>query len=168
MALYHFSENPGIRLFVPRQPSWGNPEPVVWAIDEWHAPMYYLPRDCPRVCFWPLAHSAADDVERLFGHTNCKMVIAVEAAWLDQIRTTRLYRYWLPESTFACQDAGAGYFVSRQTVKPAQVDQIDDLLSTLIAARVELRICPSIVALGKTVQDSTLHYSCIRMRNAVK
>jgi hypothetical protein len=49
MKLYHFSEDPHIAVFEPRAPT-ARPEvePLVWAIDEWHAPMYYLLRECPR------------------------------------------------------------------------------------------------------------------------
>lgn len=53
MKLFHFSENPAISLFEPHVPQ-TNPEqpPLVWAIDEEHAPHYYFPRSCPRVAFW--------------------------------------------------------------------------------------------------------------------
>ena len=55
MPLYHFSEDPTIERFVPRAPlARPEVEPLVWAIDEWHQPIYFVPRDCPRVCFWPL------------------------------------------------------------------------------------------------------------------
>ena len=51
---FHFSEDPGIRVFEPHVPSHRDGiQPLVWAIDEWHAPMYYTPRQCPRACFWP-------------------------------------------------------------------------------------------------------------------
>ena len=56
--LYHFSDDPSITRFVPRPvlvpatrppgSDWLN-GPLVWAIDEWHQPMYLFPRDCPRI-----------------------------------------------------------------------------------------------------------------------
>ena len=54
MALYHFSEDPNIERFEPHiaKTSAIQDEAFVWAIDDWHAPMYYAPRDCPRACFW--------------------------------------------------------------------------------------------------------------------
>ena len=59
--LFHFSCDPAIELFVPRavrtpakRPlghEWLN-GPLVWAIDDWHQPMYLFPRDCPRILLW--------------------------------------------------------------------------------------------------------------------
>ena len=49
-VLYHFSEDPAIWRFEPHVPA-TNPDhrAGVWAIDDDHAPLYWLPRDCPRV-----------------------------------------------------------------------------------------------------------------------
>ena len=66
MPLYHFSEEPDIRVFQPRVGLIAT-ESYVWAIDEWHAPMYYFPRDCPRACFWPGPTTSDEDRERWFG-----------------------------------------------------------------------------------------------------
>jgi hypothetical protein len=52
MPLYHFSEDPTIKVFAPRAPlAHPDYEPLVWAIDDWHQPMYWTPRDCPRILF---------------------------------------------------------------------------------------------------------------------
>jgi hypothetical protein len=53
-VLYHFSEDPNIHRFAPHVPR-TNPThpPAVWAIDADHAPLYWFPRDCPRVTIWP-------------------------------------------------------------------------------------------------------------------
>ena len=164
--LYHFSEDPTIERFVPRPPlAHPDTEPLVWAIDEWHAPLYYVPRDCPRVCFWPLETSSQADIDRYFAYVTDRMVVAIEARWLDRLRTTALYRYALPEEPFASLD-DAGMHVSRQPVTPLRVQPLGDLLDRFIEARVELRVCHSISALGQAVMGSTLHYSLIRMRNA--
>ena len=69
--LNHFSEEPDIRIFEPRavpgtRPAgreWLN-SPLVWAIDDWHAPAYMFPRDCPRILWWPLPGTTAEDLER--------------------------------------------------------------------------------------------------------
>ena len=59
--LYHFSEDPAIERFVPHVPPTNPTEaPAVWAIDAEHAPLYWFPRDCPRVTAWP-----RDDRERM-------------------------------------------------------------------------------------------------------
>ncbi len=63
----------------------------MWVIDDWHAPMYYLPRDCPRACFWPGPQTMPGDRERWFSGVDARMVIAVESEWLSAIRSTTLY-----------------------------------------------------------------------------
>ncbi|MHB8576903.1 MAG: DUF6886 family protein, partial [Dehalococcoidia bacterium] len=71
MALYHFSEDPSIRVFVPHRAKTSVvDEPLVWAIDDWHAPLYYVPRDCPRACFWPGPQTSPEDCERWFAHVD--------------------------------------------------------------------------------------------------
>lgn len=47
--LFHFSENPNIKEFIP-QAADGMP-PMFWEIDEEHAANYFFPRDCPRVIY---------------------------------------------------------------------------------------------------------------------
>src|SRR5690349_5711786 len=48
-ALWHFSEDPSLDWFRPHIPA-TNPQaqPLVWAVDTRHAPMFWFPRDCPR------------------------------------------------------------------------------------------------------------------------
>lgn len=166
MLLYHFSEDPTIEVFVPRWPTHRpEAEPLVWAIDAWHAPVYFFPRDCPRVCFWPLPTSSPADRERYFGLVSGRMVIAIEAAWLERLQTTRLYRYsFAPDLFEDLHDHGV--HVSRHTVTPLALEPMGDLLARLGAAEVELRICPSLVPLGKAIINTTLHFSLIRMRYA--
>ena len=166
MPLYHYSEDPTIAVFVPRPPlAYPDVEPLVWAIDEWHSPLYFVPRDCPRVCFWPLETTTQADVERYFATVSDRMVVAIEARWLAQLRATALYRYVLPDEPFESLH-DAGMHVSRQTVTPLRIEPLGDLLDRFVEARVELRVCHSIAALGRAVAASTLHYSLIRMRNA--
>jgi len=166
MALYHFSEDASIECFAPRPPlAHPEAEALVWAIDEWHAPVYFLPRECPRVCFWPLPTTTPEDLVRFWTYTMCRMVIAVEWAWIPRIKTTSLYRYTFPEDTFlSLQDHGV--HVSRETVVPSTVEQMGDLLDHLEGANVELRVCPSLVLLAETLIPTSLHFSLIRMRNA--
>ncbi|MEX2159640.1 MAG: DUF6886 family protein [Dehalococcoidia bacterium] len=111
IALYHFSEDPNIERFAPhRAPTSVQDEERVWAIDAWHAPMYYVPRDCPRACFWPGPQTSDEDRERWFGGIDARMVIAVEMGWLARIRSATLYRYAMPEETFALDNATAGHW----------------------------------------------------------
>jgi hypothetical protein len=164
--LFHFSEEPGIELFVPREEQ-RRPDapPVVWAIDEPHRFMYLFPRDCPRVLLWPVPGSSSEDIDRWFGRTDACVVAHVEYGWLDRIRSTTLYRYELPPATF--QDLGdAGMWVSREPVTPTRVAQIGDLITALEAAGVELRLMPRLTPLHGLWETTTLHWSSIRMGNA--
>ena len=76
MKLFHFSEEPTIQRFEPHVPQ-TQPEasPLVWAIDETHAPNYFFPRDCPRVCFWDGPRTTRADRERFLGPSNAATVI---------------------------------------------------------------------------------------------
>ncbi len=166
MPLYHFSEDPMIARFVPRSPlARPEVEPLVWAINDWHAPLYFVPRDCPRVCFWPLPTTTPADHERFFGAVAGRMVIAIESAWLERLRTTVLHRYVMPEATFE-DTHDHGVHISRWPVVPESVAPMGDLLVALTAANVEVRLVPSLVPLGRAIIQTTLHFSLIRMRNA--
>lgn len=166
MPLFHFSEDPTIARFVPRPPM-ARPEvePLVWAIDDWHAPLYFFPRDCPRVCFWPLPTTTPEDYARWFATVPGRMVIAIESAWLERLRAARLYRYRMPEAPFV-DTYDHGVHVSREAVVPIGDEPVGDLLAALMNAEAELRITPSLVPLGRAIIETTLHFSLIRMRNA--
>jgi hypothetical protein len=141
-------------------------EPLVWAIDAWHAPMYYVPRDCPRACFWAGPATTEEDRERWMGGVDAAMVIAIEGGWLERMRSAALYRYSMPAETFTLADECAGHWVSRQAVVPAGCEAMGDLLTALVASGVELRVTPSLVELWRRVASSTLQFSGTRLRNA--
>jgi hypothetical protein len=162
--LFHISEESGIERFEPR-PSPYTDEPVVWAVDADRLRNYLLPRECPRVTYYPGRETTAEDVDRFLGASPA--VIAVETAWLERLRSCRLYCYHLPEQTFECRDQCAGYFVSRDPVFPANVEVVDDLLARLLERGVELRFVPNLWPLRDAVVSSTLRYSLIRMCNAL-
>lgn len=167
MTLYHFSEEPGIRVFEPHiAPTSREAEPYVWAIDDWHAPMYYVPRDCPRACFWPGPQTTREDRERWFGGIDARMVIAIESAWLPAVRSAQLYRYAMPEATFRLNDAAAGHWVSTQAVEPLSVEPVGDLLAAIVSAGCELRVTPQLLEMWQRVIESTLEFSGTRLRNA--
>jgi hypothetical protein len=141
-------------------------EPLVYAIDEWHAPMYYFPRQCPRACFGPGAATSDSDRERWFTGIEAKMVIAIESEWLERVRATTLYRYVMPEATFTEHGDASGHWHSRETVSPLSVEPVGDLLAALAAANVELRITPRLYEIWMAVIASTLEFSGTRLRNA--
>ncbi len=167
MAVYHFSEDGGIERFEPRLAP-AHPDiatPVVWAIDEWHSPMYLFPRDCPRILAWPLPATTEADRERWFGASEARMLAHIEWGWLERMRATTLYRYSLDAGPF--EDLhDAGMRVSREAVTPLEVAPVGDLLGALRAAAVELRVLERLTPL-RGAWDSTLHVSGIRLRNAI-
>lgn len=161
--LSHVSETPGIERFEPRVPDSGGAA-VVWAIDDHHLHNYLLPRDCPRVTFYAKEDSSPEDIGRFLG--SSRAVVAVELSWLERIRSSTLHRYLLPEDTFKCIDAGAGYYTSDRAVEPVEVETFDDLLAELLKRDVEVRFPPDLWHLHDAVAASTLQFSMIRMRNA--
>ncbi|KZE51472.1 hypothetical protein AV540_00420 [Brevibacillus parabrevis] len=166
-TVFHYSEDSTIADFQPRlHPSHPSLPPLVWAIDAARAPMYYFPRDCPRIAFYAKPDSSAADQQRFLGLTSARMVIAIESRWYPILAQTTMYQYTFAADSFSCLDEGAGYFVSKEPVQPLQVTAMGDLLACLGEADVELRITPSLAPLKEALLDSSLHFSMIRMRNA--
>jgi hypothetical protein len=161
--LFHISEDAGIERFDPR-PSEYAAAPVVWSIDADRLRNYLAPRDCPRVTFYAGPQTMPADRERFLGASRA--VVAIEQAWLERLRTCRVFCYHLPPDTFQCIDRCAGYFVSRVPVAPTQVDVIDDVIAELRRRNVTLRIESNLWPLRDAVASSTLMFSIIRMRNA--
>lgn len=180
MTLYHFSEDPTIEVFHPRPiPNVGSPyntappperatDRLVWAIDEAHAPLYWFPRDCPRITYWALPETTPADRERYFGHTTARWVSAIEGAWLARMQSARLYAYRLPPEPFVPQweGGGPGYYIAYDSVVPLAVEPVGDLLARHADAGIELRITPSLWPLRHALLTASLHFSMIRMRNA--
>ncbi len=163
MLVYHYSEDDSITCFEPRPSRLG--EALVWAIDEWHQPLYWAPRDCPRVTFWPHEPTTPADYERWWATVAGRMVLAIEAAWLERVRACRLFRYSFDDPSFTSLDDN-GMYVSRATVRPVAVEPVGDLLTRLVEGAIEVRVCQSLTPLGRAIIKSTLDFSLIRMRNA--
>jgi hypothetical protein len=167
--LHHVSEDGGIGLFEPRpppNPAAGVADPVVWALDADRLANYLVPRDCPRVTFAAGPRSTAADVARFIGPGGRARVVAVEQAWLEAIRTCRLYCYDLPGEGFVLQDAIAGYWLARQPVVPLGCRELTDAPAALAERGVELRVRADLLELHDAVAASSLDFSMIRMRNA--
>ena len=170
MRLFHFSENPNIAEFIPRPPlARPEVEPLIWAMDEERSPIYFLPRECPRVCFWVTPETNKADRELYECTVSGRMVIAIEFGWLDRVREATLYRYEFSPEGFEpltkSQTESYGAYVSRSAVMPLRVEPMGDLLNCLRDSGVELRLCPDLHSLATTVAASTLHFSLIRLRN---
>src|SRR5512143_3091535 len=123
--LLHFSEDPNIKVFTPHVPasSPDNP-PLVWAVDEAHAPGFWFPRQAPRACCWTIGKPLTDIGRELLG-TGTRMH-AMETVWLERMRTCRMYVYRFDASSFGTQVAEAGYYSARETIMPLSVEPVGD------------------------------------------
>jgi len=164
-ALWHVSENPSIEHFAPHVSATAElDEPLVWAVDTRHLPLYWFPRDCPRGTFWADATTEPCDAERLLGDSS--RVHAIEEVWLEPMRTTDVFAYRLIETTFVPHPGVGGYWVSRETVEAVEVNPLGHLLTLHADAEIELRVVPNLWPLWNEVVASTLEYSGLRLRNA--
>ena len=164
--LWHFSEDPAIEVFHPkRNELHALSDPLVWAVDTHYQWLYWFPRDCPRAC-WEASEDTTDsDVARWLEGDRERRVAVIETGWLGRMRSATLYAYRLPQATFEPWDK---FFVSRETVVPLEQVELGDLLARHADARNELRIAPSPYPLWDNVIETTLDFSGIRLRNAVR
>jgi hypothetical protein len=165
-VLYHFSEDPQIDIFVPHVPR-TNPShaPAVWTIDADHAPLYWFPRDCPRVAMWPLDESRHAAFQARFA-TAAWRLHAIELAWLDRMRSARIYRYEFDAAGFEPWQHADGQWISARAVAPIAVAPVGDLLAAHVDAGIELRIVPSLWPLHDIARGGEFDFSLVRMHNA--
>ena len=158
--LWHFSEDPSLTRFVPR-------DGKVWAIDGPHSWLYWFPRDCPRACFWAAESTTDDDVECWLDGDRDRRVAVVETSWLERLRAVRLYAYRMPPEPFDVVEDDR-FYIASTPVEAIEVVELGDLLARHAAAGNELRIAPTLNPLWDRVIESTLDFSGIRLRNAVR
>lgn len=152
--LYHVSEDPNIREFIPMpalNPEAGVKGNAVWAINESELPNYLLPRDCPRVCYRDQAGAKT---------------IAVEEGWVKALEKTNLCIYVFGPESFEELDPIAGYWISREPVVPKKIIKIDSPLLELAKRELTLKVLPDLHAERQFVLDNFEHFSIIRFRNA--
>ena len=165
-ALWHVSEDASIASFRPqRNPAASIDAPLVWAVDTRHLPMFWFPRECPRATFWADSATSREDAEQ-FLHGGHGRVHAIEGAWLERVRSARVFAYRLPESPFTPHPEVGGYWLSEETVEPLELVELGDLLARHAEARIELRVVPNLWPLWNRVIVSSLQFSGIRLRNA--
>jgi hypothetical protein len=158
--LWHFSEDPSLSRFVPR-------EDKVWAIDDRHSWLYWFPRDCPRACFWAVESTTDDDVERWLDGDGERRVAVIETSWLERMRAVRLYAYRMPPEPFDVVEDDR-FYIASTTVDALECVEMGDLLARHAAAGIELRIAPALYPLWDRVIETTLDFSGIRLRNAAR
>lgn len=158
--LWHFSEDRSLGRFVPR-------DGKVWAIDDRHSWLYWFPRDCPRACFWAVQRTTDEDVERWLDGDRDRRVAAIETGWLERLRAVRLYAYRMPPEPFDVVEDDRFYIASTPVAAIERV-AVGDLLARHAETGIELRIAPALYPLWDRVIETTLEYSGIRLRNAVR
>lgn len=161
--LLHFSEDATIAGFVPHVPA-TNPEqpPLVWTVDDLHAPLFWFPRDCPRITFWSGDGSAVDRL----GATTAARVHAIEERWLERVRACELFEYRFASGGFQPWLDADGYWVSEGEQRPLDVHPAGDLLGLHAAAGIEVRVLPSLTTLRDEVIASGYRFSMCRMANS--
>ena len=168
----HFSEDPTITRFEPHvaKTSDDQEHAYVWACDFHSSQSYWFPRQCPRAMAWVGERTTAEDAERILGPGGGRRVHAIEYRWLDAMRSTRLYAYRFPDTTFRSINPDAEvhhYVVSSEAVEPlGPPEPIGDLLALHEEAGIQLRVLPSLGEFWNAVTSSTLRFSGIRLRNA--
>lgn len=166
-ALWHVSEDPTLSRFEPHQARTAiTDEPLVWAIDTRHLPLYWFPRDCPRCTFWASDRTTDADVAAFLDGDRGARVHVIEARWLDRVATAELHLYRMPEATFTEDPTTAGYWMSRVPVDALERVTIADLVARHAATGIPLRTLPNLWPLWDPVVASSLEFSGMRLRNA--
>ncbi|MEY2581076.1 MAG: hypothetical protein QOE09_925 [Ilumatobacteraceae bacterium] len=165
-VLYHFSEDPNIARFMPHVPR-TNPThpPAVWAIDLEHEPLYWFPRDCPRVTVWPRNEGVVVEFQERFV-TSARRLHAIESGWLERMRTAQVFRYAFDSEGFEPWEPADGQWISAEDVTPIAVESVGDLLLAHSDAGIELRLAPSLWPLHDAAIGGEFDFSVVRMHNA--
>ena len=83
------------------------------------------------------------------------------------MRDVRLYAYRMPPEPFDIVEDGR-FYIASTPVDAIERVEVGDLLARHAAAGIELRIAPSLYPLWDRVIESSLDFSGIRLRNAVR
>ena len=159
-VLWHFSEDPSLGRFAPRNGK-------VWAIADAYSWLYWFPRDCPRACFWAVHTTTHDDVELWLDGDERRRVAVIESTWLERLRSVTLYAYRMPREPFALVE-DERFYIASTTVDALECVEVGDLLARHAEAGIELRIAPALYPLWDRVTATSLDFSGIRLRNAVR
>ena len=167
--LLHFSEDPNIAVFRPHVPaSSPDNQPLVWTVDEEHAPGFWFPRQCPRACCWSIGKPVTEIGRTLLGMGAGTRMHAIESGWLERMRAAKVYVYRFDPTPFTIHEVPeAGYWATTQTVEPLSVEPIGDLLDLHAKANVELRIVPNLWPIIDAIVASGLEFSISRSKNAL-
>ena len=164
--LFHFSEDSSIREFAPHVPRTNPTHPAaVWAIDEANSPLYWFPRDCPRVTVWARTDAEAAAFSATF-RTTARRLHAIEEVWWERMNAVEVFRYSFDAYNFGPWAAASGQWTSSRTVVPLAVEPLGDLVGLHDSASIELRVLPSLWLLHDIVTAGDWEFSFVRMANA--
>jgi hypothetical protein len=164
-VLLHYSEDATITRFAPHVPR-SNPtqSPAVWASDPPHAPLYWFPRDCPRVAVWANDATQQSRLSDRFASAAARLH-AAPLAWLDAVGSCTLFEYRFDPAPFTPWPEAEGQWVTSETVEPVAVEAVGDLLARHIDAGVELRFVDDLAPLRDAVLEAGLPFSIVRYRS---
>jgi hypothetical protein len=94
-------------------------------------------------------------------------VAVIEVGWLERMRTVSLYAYRMPPEPFDVVMDNR-FYIASMPVEALERVEVGDLLARHADAGNELRIAPALYPLWDKVVDTTLDFSGIRLRNAVR
>lgn len=165
--LFHVSEENNISKFVPR-PSPSTFENltknVVFAIGENLLHNYLLPRECPRVSYSFGKNTTFIDKNKYLQKKN--FVLVLQDNWIKEINKTSIYLYEFDSKHFKVLDETANYYVSNKIEIPKNKQKITDLIEYLSRIiKLELLIVKDLRKVANEIQQTSLDYSFIRMRN---
>jgi hypothetical protein len=165
--MYHVSENK-IEVFYPRKSPLDAPihGDFVWAIGEKLLHNYVLPRDCPRVCYYPKTFSQMLSYSCMFNLDKKPFVVAVPQYMFDTILNTKLYIHQFAPFNFKLIDEIANYYVSAQIETCINIFEINNILAYFDHNPfVELKFIKDLEELKNVVIKSDLNFSIIRWKN---
>ncbi|MDQ1381410.1 MAG: hypothetical protein QOJ71_2129 [Actinomycetota bacterium] len=161
-VLLHYSEDADIREFRPHVPR-SNPgvAPAVWAIDPARAPLYWFPRNCPRVAVWANDAGGADRLRALFA-TEATRVQAIPVEWRDAVDDCRLYEYRFAAGPFSPWPDAEGQWVAHEPVVAESIEPVGPLVQKHAAAGIELRFVDDLPQLRTQALACGLPFSIVR------
>jgi len=136
----------------------------VWTIDDAHAPLYWFPRECPRVTVWANDDEQGRRLATQFESRSSRVQVAL-ASWEPRIRATRLYEYRFAPGPFEPWPDADGQWVSHEAVVPIDVVPIGDLIERQRVAGVDLRLVDDLGPIRDLVLTSGLPFSIVRWAN---
>lgn len=164
--LFHFSEDSSIAVFLPHVPR-SNPlvGPAVWAIDLEHSPLYWFPRECPRVTAWPRNDEEAEAFRAAF-ETTSHRVHVMEAAWAERMQSCRLFRYSFDPALFEPWPDAEGQYIAKTAVTPTSVEEVGNLFEAHEQAKIDLRLVTTLTTWKARAQQGPWSFSIVRFHNA--